>query len=70
MNYFQTAAIAAAQTGKFAGVMNGRISKPPVQTIFQAIDVFTPRLKAAVSPADQIMRALKPVNPLAMAGRL
>ena len=65
MGYFSIAAT-AAQAGKFAAVMNGRISKPPIQTIFEAVDIFTPRLKAVVSPAEQLARALKPVNPLAM----
>jgi len=65
MSYFSMAAI-ASQIEKFSALMNSRrILKPRVQTIFEAADKITPRLKAAVSPVDQIMRALKSVNPLA-----
>jgi len=69
MSYLQMAAI-MSPTVKFGAAMNSRISKPPIQTIFENVDVITPRLKAlkaVVSPTEQIMRALKPVNPLALA---
>jgi len=69
MTYYQTAAI-AAQSGKFGAVMNSRIFKPRIQTAFEAAAKITPRLKAAVSPAEQIIRTAMPVNPPAPAGRL
>jgi len=64
MGYFSIAAT-AAQAGKFGAVINSRISKSCVQTIFEAADKITPRFKAVVSPTEQIMRALSPVNILA-----
>ena len=67
MSYLQMAAI-MSPTVKFAAVMNSRISKPRVQTIFEAVDKITPQFKAIMdTPTMQIMRALKPVTPLALA---
>jgi hypothetical protein len=69
MSYFQTAVIAAAQIGKLAAVMNSRISKPHVQTIFNDVDIITPHLKKVKAVMDtssmRAMRALMSVNPLA-----
>jgi len=77
MTYFKTAAI-AAQSGKFGAVMNSRISKPHIQTLFEAADKIMPTFKAAAgiermkavmdTPAMLVMRALSPVSVFAGRG--
>jgi hypothetical protein len=70
MNYFQMRDL-MPQIEKFSAFMDShRILKPRVQTLFEAADKITPQFKAAVSPTEQVMRALMPRLPLAMGGRL
>jgi len=69
MNSFSMAAI-MSPTVKFGALMDSRIFKPRVQTIFEAVDKITPQFKAITgidrmraAMDTQAIRALQAVNP-------